>query len=131
MAVYNTNFKLIKRAIDSVLKQDFQNFELIIIDDGSHKVSHQLKSLNLLWDKVLSEGLYIIEDIHTSFFNEYVDFNPTTFQVLKDLKKSILHDSVEAICPLNRIMNELYSVNFFSKYSDIQTDSNTCVLQKK
>jgi glycosyltransferase involved in cell wall biosynthesis len=35
MAVYNTNFKLIKRAIDSVLKQDFQNFELIIIDDGS------------------------------------------------------------------------------------------------
>jgi glycosyltransferase involved in cell wall biosynthesis len=35
MAVYNTNFILIKRAIDSVLNQDFQNFELIIIDDGS------------------------------------------------------------------------------------------------
>lgn len=35
MAVYNTEFALIKRAIDSVLNQNFQDFELIIIDDGS------------------------------------------------------------------------------------------------
>jgi len=35
MAVYNTEFHFIKRAIDSVLEQDFQDFELIIIDDGS------------------------------------------------------------------------------------------------
>ena len=43
MAVYNTNFSLIKRAIDSVLHQDFQNFELIIIDDGSK--DHDRKEL--------------------------------------------------------------------------------------
>ena len=35
MAVYNTEFSLTKRAIDSVLQQDFQDFELIVIDDGS------------------------------------------------------------------------------------------------
>ncbi len=35
MAIYNTDFSYIKRAIDSVLIQDFQDFELIIIDDGS------------------------------------------------------------------------------------------------
>jgi len=35
MAVYNTEFQLTKRAINSVLEQDFQDFELIIIDDGS------------------------------------------------------------------------------------------------
>ena len=35
MSVYNTEFAWIKRAIDSVLNQEIQNFELIILDDGS------------------------------------------------------------------------------------------------
>lgn len=37
MSVYNTDFQLIKRALNSVLNQDFQDFELIVIDDGSEK----------------------------------------------------------------------------------------------
>lgn len=35
IAVYNTPFYLVKRAIDSVLNQDFNDLELILIDDGS------------------------------------------------------------------------------------------------
>lgn len=45
MALYNTEFVLIKRAIDSVLNQDFQDFELIIIDDGS-KIGNHIQLLN-------------------------------------------------------------------------------------
>jgi glycosyltransferase involved in cell wall biosynthesis len=41
MAVYNTDFSYIKRAIDSVLIQDFQDFELIIIDDGSTNTNRE------------------------------------------------------------------------------------------
>ena len=38
MSVYNTDFPLVKRAIDSVLNQDFKEFEFIIIDDGSDEI---------------------------------------------------------------------------------------------
>ena len=41
MAVYNTNFIYVKRAIESVLQQDFQDFELIIIDDGSKEIGRE------------------------------------------------------------------------------------------
>ena len=41
MSVYNTDFSYIKRAIDSVLIQDFQDFELIIIDDGSSATNRE------------------------------------------------------------------------------------------
>lgn len=36
MAVYNMPFALSMRAIDSVLNQDFGDFELLVIDDGSN-----------------------------------------------------------------------------------------------
>lgn len=54
MAVYNTAFHLTKRAIDSVLGQDFQDFELLIIDDGSTKNDRKalLEFIELHEDKI-------------------------------------------------------------------------------
>jgi glycosyltransferase involved in cell wall biosynthesis len=34
-SVYNTEFALVQRAVESALRQDFQDFEFILIDDGS------------------------------------------------------------------------------------------------
>jgi SAM-dependent methyltransferase len=34
-----------------------------IIDDGSHRVEHQVKSFQVLWDRVKPGGVYFIEDI--------------------------------------------------------------------
>jgi len=36
-----------------------------IIDDGSHRIEDQLKSLELLWDYLAPDGVYFIEDIRS------------------------------------------------------------------
>lgn len=41
----------------------------IILDDASHLCTHQLMALLTLWDIIPSGGIYILEDIDTSFEN--------------------------------------------------------------
>lgn len=57
MAVYNTDIELAKRAINSILIQDFQDFELIIIDDGSESETH-IQLLEFV-EKIVHEVIYI------------------------------------------------------------------------
>jgi hypothetical protein len=39
----------------------------IIVEDASHKWSHQIKSLTTLFPSLQPGGIFIVEDIHTSF----------------------------------------------------------------
>lgn len=55
MAVYNTSFSLAKRAIDSVLNQDFSHFELIILDDGSNaELSSKLLNYSIIHESKIT-----------------------------------------------------------------------------
>lgn len=38
----------------------------IIIDDGSHQFNHQMKSLLIFMNHLTDNGIYILEDLHTS-----------------------------------------------------------------
>jgi len=40
----------------------------IVIDDGSHIASHQRKSFETLFPLLHQDGVYIVEDLHTSYF---------------------------------------------------------------
>lgn len=43
----------------------------VVLDDGSHVGKHQRKSFNSLWPLLSEGGLYVIEDVHTSYWPEY------------------------------------------------------------
>lgn len=45
-----------------------KNFD-IIIDDGSHQPHHQEISLECLWPVLNAGGIYVIEDLHCSYWN--------------------------------------------------------------
>lgn len=43
----------------------------VIVDDASHLCSHVIATFEALFDKLSYGGLYIIEDMHVSYFPEY------------------------------------------------------------
>ena len=45
----------------------------LIVDDGSHRYEHQIASFRELWDSVAKTGLYIVEDIATSYWRGWGD----------------------------------------------------------
>lgn len=56
----------------------------IIIDDGSHITSHQEKSFGFLFPFLNKNGIYICEDLHTSFINAFIDTKVTILDILKN-----------------------------------------------
>jgi spermidine synthase len=60
----------------------------IIIDDGSHYMSHQQASFKHLYYNQLNKGgVYILEDLWTSYIDFYKDAKITTIAYLKQLQK--------------------------------------------
>lgn len=52
------------------LIDEFGTFD-IVIDDGSHRMQHLLKSFEFLYPRIAKNGLYIAEDLHTCYWPEY------------------------------------------------------------
>jgi len=43
----------------------------ILIDDGGHTQKQQIKTFKLLFDKIKNDGVYLCEDVHTSYWLAY------------------------------------------------------------
>jgi len=55
----------------------------VIIDDGSHMTKDQQDSLFHLMASVVPGGVYVVEDLHTSFMSNYVNSNISTVGMLQ------------------------------------------------
>ena len=53
-------------ALDNYIQKVSGNFD-IIIDDGGHTMQQQITSFKVLFPHVKSGGIYVIEDLHTSY----------------------------------------------------------------
>jgi len=43
----------------------------IVLDDGSHMMSHVIKTFEFLYPKLPKNGIYLVEDLHTAYWEEY------------------------------------------------------------
>ena len=43
----------------------------VLIDDGGHTMKQQITTFNTLFDHITDNGIYICEDLHTSYWKNY------------------------------------------------------------
>ncbi|HVY76472.1 MAG TPA: class I SAM-dependent methyltransferase [Puia sp.] len=43
----------------------------ILLDDGGHTMKQQRTTFEMMFDKVKDDGLYVVEDLHTSYFKYF------------------------------------------------------------
>jgi len=67
------NEESLKKFAEEV-KGDFD----IIIDDGGHTMKQQILSFKVLFPLLKSGGIYVIEDLHTSYWPAYIQGHPET-----------------------------------------------------
>lgn len=111
-----------------------RDFDLIV-DDGSHIPQHQLLTLKVLWEALLPGGIYILEDIETSYWgnsrlygyrfnsNQYVQ---NTVKVVKDFTEFINEGMSRRV---NRLPLGLESVA--SDVESVTFGYNSIILVKK
>jgi hypothetical protein len=63
----------------------------IVLDDGSHVMSQVIASFQFLYPRVAKNGIYMVEDLHTAYWEEYEGGlrKPTTFI---ELSKNLLDE---------------------------------------
>ena len=109
----------------------------IIIDDASHFWSHQIKALLVLWESLSSGGVYVIEDIHTSFRAirdwGYGDASLSTYDFLLAIERVTasgeLLDISRSMYPIGKLAEEIHKIG--SQVDMICFIRESCILVKK
>lgn len=93
----------------------------IIIDDGGHYMTQQQVSMNTLLANQLNDGgLYVIEDLHTSYWEQFLDIRKTTISALKDMIDDLHQYADESPrCETKQGLLNKYNIKSMSFYPGI------------
>lgn len=92
----------------------------ILLDDGGHTMRQQITTFNSMFDHVKENGLYVCEDLHTSYFHKYGGGykNKNTFIELSKNLIDNLHGWHEGIDNKNKMFNHFSKTVFGLHFYD-------------
>lgn len=116
---------------DAVVASDCPYYD-VIIDDGSHFIDDQQKTMGFLFKYVSSGGYFIMEDLHTSNFDLFprwynTEIQVTTLDMLKLLKYNKLMYQYMGPEDANYILENTEYV----KIHEVSRGSITAIIKKK
>jgi hypothetical protein len=88
----------------------------IVLDDGSHRMEHIAKSFNFLYPKMPKNAVYMVEDLHTAYWEEFGGgvANPATFiNLSKGFIDKLNADHSRGQVTPDLITRETFSINFY------------------
>jgi cyclopropane fatty-acyl-phospholipid synthase-like methyltransferase len=100
----------LQRVIDRVGIPD------IVIDDGSHVMSHIVATFNFLYPRMLKNGVYLVEDLHTAYWDEFEGGlrRPATFvEVCKNLIDELNADHSRGALPPTDFTKSTVGMHFY------------------
>lgn len=111
----------------------------LIVDDGGHHPEHQRLSLELLWPTLRPFGLYVIEDLLTTYFVAYETIGAAPSAIVPFLTEAMsalhcrtaatvgeIHNPWKAYCQRNSTIPQLVKREFLS----IDCASEICAIMK-
>jgi hypothetical protein len=105
----------------------------IIIDDGSHICSDVINTFEGLFDKLADGGLFIIEDLHTSYWDKCgggLFRKNSTMEYFKRLADSVNFDHVRKV-PLFMPGREIEKMKFFNRHIASLTFYDSVIIIEK
>ncbi|MFN4191576.1 MAG: class I SAM-dependent methyltransferase [Tabrizicola sp.] len=99
------------------IARDHGPFDLIV-DDGGHKMHQQIASFRHLWPRLRDRGLYIVEDVHTSYWPGFGGGfrNPASFiEFTKDLidRMHSWYTEDDTGFPLHPLAREIGAIRYY------------------
>ena len=121
----------------SKLVKKYKYFD-IIIDDGSHISYHIIKTFTFLFDYLSENGIYVIEDLHTSYFPRYggsrinLKKKNTSMNFIKQLLDSINYENFNRpFYKKNKFDGKINSINLYQNICFIKKGNSKNFLYKK
>ena len=88
----------------------------IVVDDGSHVMSHLAASFDFLYSKMLKSGVYLVEDLHTAYWEEYEGGlrDPRNFiEICKSLVDELNADHSRGTLPPTEFTRSTMAMHFY------------------
>lgn len=102
--------KLLKR-----IKSKYPRID-IVLDDGSHIMHHVKKTFEGLYDFVSANGVYMVEDTHTCYWEEYEGGvgKPGSFiEISKALVENLNAVHTRGVIPVSEFTKSTHSICFY------------------
>ncbi len=88
----------------------------IVLDDGSHQMEHIAKTFNFLYPRLPKNGVYMVEDLHTAYWDEFgggVSKPETFINLSKEYIDRLNADHSRGQVVPNFITRQTFGISFY------------------